>query len=125
MSREQLKQGDKSLVGNKGYRRYLRAPADGRFQVDEEKITREARYDGKWVLTTDLEADAAAVALRYKELWQVEALFRSLKSVLDTRPIYHQSDAAIRGHVFCSFLGLLLLHELRARMAERGWPLRY
>ncbi len=42
-------------------------------------------------------------------------------SVLDTRPIYHQSDAAIRGHVFCGFLGLLLLHELRERMAGRAW----
>ncbi len=119
--REQLKQGDKSLVGNKGYRRYLKAPAEGRFQVDEEKIAREARYDGKWVLTTDLELDAAEVALRYKELWQVEALFRTVKSLLETRPIYHQSDAAIRGHVFCSFLGLLLLHELRERMAGRAW----
>ena len=119
--REQLKRGDKSLVGNKGYRRYLTSPSD-HFEIDEKKIQAEARYDGKWILETDLEIGAAEVALRYKELWRVEALFRSLKSILNTRPIYHQSDAAIRGHVFCSFLALLLLYELRRRMDGRGWP---
>ena len=122
--REQLKRGDKSLVGNKGYRRYLTSPSD-HFEIDEKKIQAEARYDGKWILETDLEIGAAEVALRYKELWRVEALFRSLKSILNTRPIYHQSDAAIRGHVFCSFLALLLLYELRRRMDGRGWPLHW
>jgi len=118
---EQLKQGDKSLVGNKGYRRFLLRPSEGHFEIDEAKVREEARYDGKWVLMTDLELDAAEVALKYKKLWQVESLFRSIKSVLETRPIYHQSDAAIRGHVFCSFLALVLLSELERRMAERSW----
>jgi len=123
--REQLKQGDKSLVGNKGYRRFLKAPQAGRFQVDEEKLAYEARFDGKWVLTTDLDLDAAEVALRYKQLWEVEDLFSDLKNLLETRPIYHSSDEAIRGHVFSSFLALLLLHELRQRMAERGWTFEW
>lgn len=118
---EQLKRGDKSLVGNKGYRRFLKRPSGGHFEIDEERVREEARYDGKWVLTTDLELDAGEVALKYKELWRVESLFRSLKSVLRARPIYHQSDAAIRGHVFCSFLALVLLSELERRMGERGW----
>jgi len=118
---EQLRHGDKSLVGNKGYRRYLKAPSQGRFEIDQGKAKEEARYDGKWVLTTDLDMDAAAVALKYKELWRVESLFRSIKSVLETGPVYHQSDAAIRGHVFCSFLALVLLSELERRMADRGW----
>ncbi len=124
--REQLKQGDKSLVGNKGYRRYLKAPEEGRFQVDEGKLAYEARFDGKWVLTTDLDdLDAAEVALRYKQLWEVEDLFSDLKSLLQTRPVYHSSDEAIRGHVFSSFLALLLLHELRQRMAARGWTFEW
>src|SRR5262249_11860251 len=48
--REQLRRGDKSLVGNKGYRRYLKVEGDGHFTVDEAKIAAEARYDGTWVL---------------------------------------------------------------------------
>lgn len=118
---EKLGQGDKSLVGNKGYRRYLKTRPGGRFEIDPRKVREEVRYDGKWVLTTDLEMDAVEVALKYKELWRVERLFRSVKSVLETRPVYHQCDAAIRGHVFCSFLALVLLSELERRMASRGW----
>ena len=49
----------------------------------------------------------------------VEDVFRSVKSVLATRPIYHKVDDTIRGHVFCSFLALLLLHELESRLEER------
>jgi hypothetical protein len=116
----QLRKGDKSLVGNKGYRKYLRA-AGPHFDIDWTKAEEEACFDGLWVLQTDLEIPAAEVALKYKELWQVEALFRSLKSVLETRPIYHQRDDTIRGHVFCSFLALVLLKELKRRMDARGF----
>lgn len=120
--RDQLKQGDKSLVGNKGYRKYLATPSeDSRFTVDEEKILRESRYDGVWVIQTDLELCAPEVALRYKELWMVEAIFRTMKSILETRPVYHHRDETIRGHVFCSFLALVLLKELQGRMTDRGW----
>ena len=49
--------------------------------------------------------------LRYRDLLQVEELFRRTKTVLRTRPIYHSTDAAIRGHEFCSFLALMLQKE--------------
>src|SRR5438067_5936059 len=48
--REHLQQGGRSLVGNRGYRRFLRVAGDGHFAVDEAKIAEEARYDGTWVL---------------------------------------------------------------------------
>ena len=117
---KQLERGDKSLVGNKGYRKYLKA-TEPHFAVDWEKAEAEERFDGLWVLQTDLEMDAAEVALKYKELWQVETLFRDVKSVLETRPIYHQRDDTIRGHVFSSFLALVLLKELQQRMQARGF----
>jgi transposase len=113
--REKLRSGEKSLVGNKGYRRYLCSPGPDHFQIDEE-----ARYDGKWVLRTNMDLDTAEVALQYKRLWMVEAWFRSTKSLLQTRPIYHKCDETIRGHVFCSFLALVLRQELEARLAKDG-----
>ena len=73
------------------------------------------------MLQTDLEMDAAEMALRYKELWQVESLFREVKSVLETRPIDHQREGTIRGHVFASFLALAMLKELQRRMKLRGF----
>jgi len=119
---EQLKRGDKTLVGNKGYRKYLRTPkAKEHFEIDEDKVRDEARYDGIWILQTDLELSAPEVALRYKELWMVEAIFRTIKSILANRPIFHKCDETIRGHVFCSFLALILMKELQSRMAQRGW----
>jgi hypothetical protein len=123
--REQLRQGDKSLVGNKGYRRYLKIEGDGHFVIDEAKLAEEARFDGTWVLRTNTQLPTAEVALQFKRLWQVEQWFRSCKSLLETRPIYHQRDEAIRGHVFCSFLALLLRHELLTRLAERGHVLEW
>ncbi|MGA9750245.1 MAG: IS1634 family transposase, partial [Acidobacteriota bacterium] len=116
---EALRRGDKALVSNKGYRRYLKASGP-RFEIDLAKAEAEARYDGKWVLRTNTALSPEAVALKYKQLWMVEALFRSVKSVLATRPIYHKRDETIRGHVFCSFLALLLRKELQDRMARAG-----
>jgi transposase len=122
--RDALGKGDKSLVGNKGYRKYLRAGGK-QFAVDEDKIQEEARYDGKWVLTTNTDLPAREVALKYKQLWMVEDVFRSMKSLLDTRPIYHKCDETIRGHVFCSFLALLLRKELEDRLVRKEWKLEW
>ena len=118
---EKLKQGDKSLVGNKGYRKYLKVAGKDHFDIDLDKVKSEERFDGKWVLQTDMDVSAEQVALGYKELWMVEAIFRTLKSILETRPIYHKRDDTIRGHVFCSFLALMLIKELLRRMEQRGW----
>jgi transposase len=114
--KEQLRQGDKSLVGNKGYRRYLKVQGDHHFAIDEKQIKTEARYDGLWVLRTNTLYNAEAVAHVYKALWTVEDIIRTTKSIMDTRPIYHRCNETIRGHVFCSFLALLLKTELERRM---------
>ena len=118
--REQLREGDKSLVGNKGYRRFLKIEGEGHFVIDEAKIEEEARFDGTWVLRTNTELATAEVALQFKRLWMVEQWFRSCKSLLETRPIFHHCDDTIRGHVFCSFLALMLRYELQERMHAKG-----
>ena len=117
--REKLKSSPKSLVGNKGYRKYLKMEKDT-VSVNPDKIEEEARYDGKWVLKTNTALAAEQVALKYKELWQVEQVFRDMKSVLDTRPIFHKRDETIRGHVFCSFLALVIRKELDYKLESAG-----
>ena len=108
----QLKKGDKALVGNSAYRRYLRTTGKKAFEIDAGKLAEEARYDGIFVLRTNARITPLQAVLRYRDLLQVETLFQAAKATLDTRPIYHSSDAAIRGHVFCSFLALVLQKEL-------------
>lgn len=123
----QLKKGDKALIGNAAYRRYLRRPATNpgaggtpAFEIDPGKLAEEARYDGIFVLRTNARITPLQAMLRYRDLLQVEALFRVAKATLETRPIFHSSDAAIRGHVFCSFLALVLAKELKDRCAKVG-----
>jgi hypothetical protein len=91
------------------------------FEIDAGKLADEARYDGIFVLRTNARITPLQAVLRYRDLLQVEDLFRQAKAVLHTRPIYHSSDAAIRGHVFCSFLALVLRKELQDRCRDAGF----
>lgn len=116
---EALKRGDKTLIGNNGFRRFVTG-SGARWHVDEAKVAEEARYDGKWILRTNTDFSAREVALKYKQLWTVEAIFRTMKSQLHTRPIFHKTDDTIRGHVFCSFLALVLRKALQDRLEDKG-----
>jgi len=123
-----LDRGDKALVGNAGphgellsnHRRFLKTPRDGRFAIDPARVAEDARYDGLYVLRTNAKLNTLSVALAYRQLWKIEAIFRTAKAILETRPIYHQCDAAIAGHLFCSFLALVLRKELDERLATAG-----
>jgi transposase len=53
-------------------------------------------------------------------LWDIEDIFRTAKSLLATRPIFHKYDETIRGHVFCSFLALVLRKVLIPGEVARG-----
>src|ERR1700704_3537962 len=122
----QLKKGDKALVGNTGYRRYLKTISDEHFAVDPDKVEDEKRFDGIFVLRTNTELNPLEAMLCYKPLWTVEQTFRTSKHLFATRPIFHKLDETIRGHVFCSFLALVLKKALEDRIAALGhagsWP---
>ncbi len=97
-----------------------KTPDGPHFEIDGRRIADDARFDGIFVLRTNTSLGPLAAMLRYRELLAVEQLFRTAKSLLATRPIYHKCDAAIRGHVFCSFLALVLRKELETRLADAG-----
>jgi transposase len=112
------KQGPKAVIGNRGYARFLKV-AKGSISVDEEAVKRDARLDGKFVLTTNTDLPTAEVAQTYKSLWRVERTFREQKSTLEVRPIYHQRDDTSIGHIVASFLALRLEVDLQQRLEER------
>ena len=122
----QLSRGDKALVGNTGDRRFLKTTGRGHFAIDQAKAEDDARFDGIFVLQTNAGLDPLQTMLRYKQLWAVEAAFRTTKHLFATRPIDHKLDETIRGHVFCSFLALVLKSALDDRIAGLGqtgsWP---
>jgi transposase len=114
-----LKNGSKHLIGNKGYRKYLTVDKDS-VRINTDKIKEEERFDGKWVLRTNTSLSPEQVALKYKDLWMVERIFRDVKTILETRPVFHQKAENIIGHVFCSFLALVLRKELDLRLKNMG-----
>jgi len=116
---ERLKDNPKGLIGNRGYRRYLVVNGEA-VTIDRKKVEEESRFDGKFVLRTNTRLSAEEVAIQYKRLWVVEQFFRLAKSLLETRPVFHRCDMTIRGHIFCSFLALLVRHELMGRIEAKG-----
>jgi hypothetical protein len=114
-----LANGDKALVSNKGFRRFVKTIASGNFSVDYDKVEADAKFDGLFVLRTNTNLSALQVVLRYRNLLAVEDAFRTAKALLTTRPIFHKTDRAIRGHIFCSFLAMVLRKELFHRLAAR------
>lgn len=122
--RDQIKTGSSQLVGNSGYRKYLRIEKEA-VSIDMEKVTEDARYDGKFVLRTNTGMEAGEVALQYKHLLLVEQFFRAMKSTMVTRPVFHQWDSTIKGHVFCSFLALLLHYELQKRLKDHDYKFEW
>jgi transposase len=122
--RDQIKAGSSQLVGNTGYRKFLRIEKNA-VSIDMDKAAEEARYDGKFVLRTNTQLKAGEVALQYKRLLLVERFFRAVKSTMETRPVYHQWDSTIKGHVFCSFLALVLHYELQKRLKTHDYKLEW
>jgi transposase len=122
--KEKIKKAPASLISNKGYRGFLTI-TNKSVVLDEEKVKADVKYDGIWVLTTNTKLKAKEVALKYKDLWMVEQTFRDMKSAIDTRPIFHKRDETIRGHVFCSFLALVLKKELDYRLVSQGLQLEW
>jgi len=91
----------------------------GAVRIDKNKVEEEKRFDGKWVLQKPITIfQLLKSPLKYKELWMVEHSFRDVKSVLETRPIFHKVDEPYGAMSFASFLALVLRKELDKTVAE-------
>jgi len=112
--------GIKRLIPNRGYRRYLKV-AGGSFEINERQVREEERFDGKYVLRTTTELPAEEVALAYKNLLWIERLFRDLKDLLETRPIFHHLVTEnVKGHIFGCYLALYLVVVMRKKIEALG-----
>ena len=92
------------------------------FAIDPDKIEAEKKFDGIFVLRTNTDLNPLEAMLCYKQLWTVEQTFQTAKHLFSTRPIFHKLDETVRGHMFCSFLALVLKMELEERIGVRSAP---
>jgi transposase len=102
-----------------GARRYLKITG-ATPEIDLKKVQEDARYDGKWVLRTTTSLPPEQVALAYRGLWRVENAFRTLKTPLELRPLFHKSEAGIRGHVQACVLAYGLVRVIEDRLDAAG-----
>lgn len=97
------------LLSSGRFGRYLRQTKRGVLKIDVAAVRAEEKLDGKWVVTSnDDSLTAADLALGYKQLLRVEQCWRTMKSGLRTRPIFHWTPHRICAHVSLCVLALLL-----------------
>lgn len=112
LSRKKKKEHTKAmctLASHSTYGRYLKTLGGG-LALDKKKITAEERLDGKYLIkTSDDTLSLSDMVLGYKQLHDIERGFRTLKSELGLRPMYHRKPDRIRAHVLICWLALLLI----------------
>jgi transposase len=88
-----------------------------RFRLDKAKLKEAELRDGHYLLRTNLVAEDPAVLWdRYMQLTQIEAAFKCLKSDLGIRPIYHQLEHRVEGHIMAAFLAYCLSVTLQQKL---------
>jgi len=103
-----------ALATTERYARYLRQTKGGALRLSRAAIAAEAKLDGKWVITSnDDTLTPEDLALGYKQLMRVEECWRTMKSGLRTRPVFHW-----RAHRLCAHVSLCVLALLLERVAE-------
>jgi transposase len=97
--------------------------ADQGLEVSAEQKARkqEEKIDGKLVVESSCpDLSAEELIRRYKELADIERAFRTLKSTLEIRPMYHWTEQRIRTHVFICVLALQMQRYMRCRLSNSG-----
>jgi transposase len=113
--------GSRALQAHHGYRYYRWQVRDGVFHYEEDpvRLPQEKRLEGRYVIaTSEKEISLLDAVAWYKQLMDVERSFRHLKDVLAMRPIYHQVEPRVKGHIFVAALALLVQRLLERRLED-------
>lgn len=99
---------------------YLMTKDKVNYELDEQKIANHARYDGFLAIATNVkEIDIATALDHYKHLFQIEHAFRTFKSYLQTRPMFHWTDKRIQGHMCLCYMAYTALSYMLRK--QSGW----
>lgn len=120
--REKLIEKAKKLLQNssvlkqikkRGAGRYIKQTSEENYNLDKEKIKADEKWDGFKALATTTDLPVVEVIEKYADLFEVEHAFRTLKSQLEIRPMYHWTDKRIKGHIAMCFIAYSMLNYLR------------
>jgi transposase len=91
------------------------------YELDQNRIDKAAQYDGlKAIATSDETLSNEDILLKYKELYKIEQSFRTFKSFLETRPMFHWTDERIKGHFCMCYLAFALLNYLQQTLKKNN-----
>lgn len=109
------------LLASRRYGRYLRKLKDGRLRLNKAAIQEAGKRDGLWVIrTNDEDLSSEDLALAYKQLVRVEEAWKTMKSGLVIRPVFHHTPDRIRAHIFLCVLALLIERVIE-NACEASW----
>jgi len=104
------------------YKKYLKMDSKGNFKINNQVVKEMEHLDGKYLIrTSDDTLSVEDIALGYKQLLEVERAFRTLKTTLELRPVYHRKEERIRAHVLLCWLSLLLVRIAEVNTLQT-WP---
>jgi hypothetical protein len=114
-----------ALKSHSAFGRYVKELKGGKLVIDTAKVKLDEVLDGKYLIyTSDPTLSPEDVVLGYKQLAEVEAGFRTLKTTLELRPIYHHLEDRIRAHVLLCWLALLLVRVAETTAGETWGAMR-
>jgi len=112
------------LLKRKAARYFLKQTGSESYILDEEKIKQQEKYDGLLAISTNNDTLATADVLdQYKQLFKIEHTFRTFKSHLETRPMFHWTDKRIEGHICLCYIAYTLQHWVLLKLKDFPIPI--
>lgn len=98
-----------ALLKKKPARFFLQSDGQEKYSLNEQKIKQSEKYDGFLAISTNNKTlNPTAVLEQYKQLYKIEHSFRTFKSHLETRPMFHWTDKRIEGHICLCYMAFAL-----------------
>jgi transposase len=113
-----------SQIERKSARFYLKKEEDSKYSIDQDKIENDQKYDGFLCIATNNKTlEVTTVLDHYRHLFQIEQTFRTFKTHLETRPMYHWTSKRIEGHICLCYMAYTIQHYLLSKLNQRGYKI--
>lgn len=114
---------DPSVLEKKAKHHYLKKEGKDKYVLDQEKINRSEKFDGFFcIATNNVDLSEEGILNAYKQLYKIEHSFRSFKTFLETRPMFHWTEKRILGHLSLCYISFAMLNHLQLKLQKKGNP---
>lgn len=115
---------DPSTLTKKAKTYYIKKEGENTYSMDEQKIKRSEQFDGfMTIATNNRQLSNPQILQAYKQLYKIEHSFRSFKTFLETRPMFHWTETRILGHLALCYISFTLLNHLQLQLKKMSTPL--